>query len=114
MGKGPHVLDCDALIGEAVLDARGQNLGVLAHLMLDAGEGRIAYAVVGRGGVLGIGEKLHAIPWSAITIDAQRQCVVLDVDGETLDAAPVLDRTHWPGTADPAWQAVDRYYGKRT
>ena len=109
----PHVLDCDALLGEPVVDANGESLGVLAHLMLDVGEGRIAYAIVGRGGVLGIGEKLHAIPWSAFSVDAQRNRLVLGIDGETLDRAPAFDRAQWPGTADPSWQAVDRYYEKR-
>ena len=112
MGEGPGscVLGCDTLAGEPVVDTKGERLGVLAHLMLDMKRGRIAYAVVGRGGVLGLGETLHVIPWSAFTLDADRRRLVLDVDGETLDRSPGFDRAHWPATADPAWQAVDHYY----
>jgi len=37
--------------------------------MLDPERGRIAYAVLSFGGFLGMGDKLFAIPWSALTLD---------------------------------------------
>jgi hypothetical protein len=113
-GPGPYVLGCDALLGEPVLDAHGEKVGVLAHLMLDVQRGRIAYAVVGCGGVLGLGEKLHAVPWSAFTLDADRRCLTLALDREALEQAPEFDRSRWPEAAGTTWQAVDRYYENRT
>ena len=113
MDAAPYVLDCEALIGDPVVDGEGRSLGVLAHLMLDAKRGQIAYGVIGRGGVLGIGEKLHAIPWSEFTLDPDRGCLVIAIEPGALDGSPAFDRADWPANADPSWQAVDRYYRKR-
>lgn len=35
------------------------------------------------------------------------------LDCEAVIGDPVVDRADWPANADPSWQAVDRYYGKR-
>lgn len=109
-GTAPCVMGCDALIGEPVVDAAGENIGELAHLMLDLTQGRIAYGVVGRGGVLGLGEKLYAIPWAAFTLDQDLRLTV-DITCDTLERAPGFDAAHWP-SGDGCWRAVDRYYEK--
>jgi hypothetical protein len=81
-------------------------------VMLDVPSGRIAYGVLARGGVFGIGERLFAIPWDALTLDASRKCFVLDVDRDRLERAPGFDRDHWPAMADPHWaERVHRHYG---
>jgi len=110
-GPGPFVMSCGTLSGDAVIDARGDDIGRLEHVMLDVPSGRIAYGVLGRGGVFGIGEKLFAIPWDAFTLDAARRCFVLDVDRERLEKAPGFDRDHWPAMGDAAWATqVHTYY----
>ena len=80
--------------------------------MLDVPSGRVAYAVLSRGGVFGLGAKLFAIPWNALTLDAPRQCFVVGVDRERLDRAAGFDRAHWPSMADEAWaSSVHDYNG---
>lgn len=111
-GPGPLVMSCANLAGDAVIDARGEDLGHLDHVMLDVPSGRIAYGVLARGGVFGIGERLFAIPWDALTLDASRKCFVLDVDRDRLERAPGFDRDHWPAMADRQWaERVHRHYG---
>ena len=90
------------MVGAEVLDARGEPLGRIAHIVIDATRGRIAYAVLARGGVFGIGETLHAIPWSALTFDAQADAFVLD-GLDRLDPARAFDHDRWPAMEDPAW-----------
>jgi sporulation protein YlmC with PRC-barrel domain len=80
-----YVLSCDALVDDEVVNARGQDLGRIAHIVLDVSQGKVAYAVVAHGGVFGIGEKLFAVPWSALVLDAERRCFVLDIPKERLD-----------------------------
>ena len=99
---------CASLAGDPVVNGQGVELGVLEHVMLDVREGRIAYAVLARGGVFGIGERLYAVPWRAVRRDLQSECFVIDIDPETLDAAPSFDRHHWPAM-DRAWR--DRVHG---
>jgi sporulation protein YlmC with PRC-barrel domain len=65
------------LAGGVVLDANDDEVARLDHLVIDVRTGRIAYAVLARGGVFGIGETLFEVPWSALRLDAQREVLVL-------------------------------------
>ena len=113
-GPGPFVMACDSLAGDVVVNDAQEELGTLGHVMIDVPSGTIAYAVLACGGVFGIGEKLFAIPWRALTLDAERHCLVLDVSRQRLDAAPGFDKDHWPSMADPAWaRQVHDYFGVR-
>jgi hypothetical protein len=71
--------------------------------MLDITSGRIAYAVLSFGGFLGMGKKLFALPWGALTLDAIEQRYSLDASKEKLENAEGFDKDHWPSMADPAW-----------
>ena len=83
--------------------------------MLDIRGGRISYAVLSSGGFLGMGDRLFAIPWSALTLDTTNKRFVLDVDVKRLKAAPGFDKDHWPDMADPLWASgVQSYYGTRS
>lgn len=108
------LLSCDSLVGDAVLNHRGEELGTVAHIVVDTANGNIAFAVVACGGVLGIGERLFAVPWAALTIDGERGCLVMNVEKSRLEAAPGFDKDHWPPMADAQWAAeVHDFYGVR-
>ncbi len=110
-GPGPEVMDAATLIGDKVVNANGDTLGKIEAIMLDVGSGRIAYAVLSFGGFLGIGSKLFAIPWSALTLDAKEKRFVLNVSKEKLENAEGFDKDHWPSMADTAWAIkVHEYY----
>ncbi|MGA2548844.1 MAG: PRC-barrel domain-containing protein [Burkholderiaceae bacterium] len=101
----------DTLEGDEVYNHRGDKLGKVRDIMIDVRRGRVAYAVVSRGGILNMGDKLFAIPWSALTLDADRKCFILDLDEQQLDAAPGFDKAHWPSMADIGWaDQVHSYY----
>lgn len=103
-----------SLRGERVLNIRGEMLGEIRDIMLDVPTGSIAYAVLSFGGVMGVGEKLFAIPWSVLTLDADRRCLVLDIERERLKNAPGFDKDHWPSMADPGWvHEVHSFYGSQ-
>ena len=111
-GPGPEVMAADTLAGDPVVNTKGEELGEVTDIMVDVRRGRVAYAVLSAGGFLGIGDKLFAIPWSALTLDADRKCFVLDVEKTRLEEAPGFDKDHWPAMADGRWAAaVHSYYG---
>lgn len=113
-GPGPEIMAASTLEGNDVLDMQGDKLGDIKEIMLDVPHGRIAYAVLSSGGLLGIGEKLFAIPWSALTLDTDRKCFLLDVDADELKDAPGFDKDHWPSMADTTWaNEIHAYYGQR-
>lgn len=112
-GPGPEIMAADTLEGNEVINHVGEKLGDIRHIMLDVPGGQIAYAVLSFGGFLGMGDKLFAVPWSALTLDADRKCFVLNVNQEQLEAAPGFDKDHWPQMADLTWAtSVHEYYGK--
>jgi sporulation protein YlmC with PRC-barrel domain len=74
-----HVVSTDALVDAPVVNAAGDALGRLAYVMLDVAEGRVAYAVLAHGGELGLGERLLAIPWRSLHLDASQARFVLDI-----------------------------------
>jgi nucleotide-binding universal stress UspA family protein/sporulation protein YlmC with PRC-barrel domain len=54
------------LIGAKVQDLTHEDLGTVDDLVLDPASGRVTYAVLRFGGLLGLGEKLFPVPWSAL------------------------------------------------
>ena len=113
-GPGPRLMTASTLEGDKVVNRQGEDLGEIDEIMLDVPRGRIAYAVMSSGGFLGMGEKLFAIPWSALTLDTDNKCFVLDVDKQRLKDAPGFDKDSWPSMADTEFDTrVHSYYGTR-
>ncbi len=113
-GPGPEVMAADTLEGDKVVNPRGEDLGRIEDIMIDVQCGCVAYAVMSSGGAFGMGEKLFAIPWNALTLDAERKCFVLDAERERFEAAPGFDKDHWPSMADTRWATeVHEYYDVR-
>ena len=102
-GPGPDVMAADTLEGDKVYTTDGDDVGKIKDIMLDVRSGRIAYAVLSSGGLLGIGDKLLAIPWSALTLDTERKCFLLSVSSERIKNAPGFDKDHWPAMVDREW-----------
>jgi len=102
-GPGPEIMNAATLAGETVKTPTGDALGKIEAIMLDVRSGRIAYAVLSFGGFLGVGEKLFAIPWNALALDARAKNFILDVGKEKLESAPGFDKDHWPSMADSRW-----------
>lgn len=111
-GPGPRLMGADTLIGNDVCNRKDEDLGDIKEIMLDVSNGQVAYAVLSFGGVLGMGEKLFAVPWSALTLDTVNKRFVLRVDKERLTDAPGFDKDKWPDMQDPTWSKdIHAYYG---
>ena len=107
-----QVLSAGTLTGDDVQNPAGEDLGKIVELMIDLDSGQVVYAVLSFGGVLGLGNKLFAIPWQALTVDTARKRFILDEDKEHLKEAPGFDQDHWPDMADPEWGTrMHEYYG---
>ncbi|MEC4719540.1 PRC-barrel domain-containing protein [Noviherbaspirillum sp. CPCC 100848] len=106
-----HLYRSSKIIGTTLRDAREKKIGNIKDLVLDRERGEIAYAVVSFGGVLGVGRKLHAIPWQALEPSDNGRHYILHADRETISQAPGFDMARWPDMADPAWSGeIDRYW----
>lgn len=111
-GPGPELMGADTLLGNDVYNDKEENLGDIKEIMLDVRTGKIRYAVLSFGGFLGVGEKLFAVPWNALTLDTINKRFILKTDKNQLKDAPGFDPDHWPDMANPAWvKTIHSYYG---
>lgn len=107
-------MGADTLVGNDVYNKKSEDLGDIKEIMLDMRSGRIGYAVLSFGGFIGIGEKLFAVPWDALTLDTQNKRFTLDVAKDRLETAPGFDKDDWPDMADPTWEkGIHAYYGTK-
>lgn len=112
VGPGPRLMGADTLIGNDVYNTHDEDLGDIKEIMLDMQSGRVAYAVLSYGGFLGMGEKLFAVPWNALTLDTANHRFTLDVPKDRLKDAPGFDADQWPDMADQSWaEGVHSFYG---
>jgi sporulation protein YlmC with PRC-barrel domain len=108
-----RVLSASTLDGDSVKNSADEDVGTIKEVMIDIPSGRVAYAVLSVGGFLGIGNRLFAVPWGALTLDEDRKYFILDVDKTRLENAPGFDKDNWPDMSDPSWgEQVYRYYGQ--
>jgi sporulation protein YlmC with PRC-barrel domain len=109
--KFRNVLAASTLSGNSVHNAAGDNLGKVDEIMIDIPAGRVAYAVISFGGFLGLGDKLFAVPWSALKVDEDEKCFVLNADKRSMEKAPGFDKDDWPDMSDPEWESeISNYY----
>jgi len=102
-GPGPDVMGAHTLIGNEVYNHKGEDIGEIKEIMLDMRTGKISYAVLSFGGFLGMGEKLFAAPWTALTLDTTNKRFVLNVEKERLVKSPGFNKDQWPDRADQSW-----------
>ena len=108
----PRTLSATTMIGDKVVTGYGEDLGKIEELMIDLENARVGYAVLSFGGLLGIGDKLFAIPLEALRLDAENHRFVLDIDRERLEQAPGFDKDDWPEADDLGYRReVFAFYG---
>jgi hypothetical protein len=98
----------------AVFDIDSDRIGHIDDLSIDKVSGEVAYAVLAAGGFLGLGEKLHPVPWSILKYDTRLQGYVVPLSKEGLKAAPSYDRAELgdEGGGDARYrEPVFGYYG---
>jgi sporulation protein YlmC with PRC-barrel domain len=82
------VIAADKVEGTAVYNMNGDKIGTIRNVMIDKLSGKVVYATMAVGGVLGIGEKYHALPWNVLTYNPDLGGYQLDVDREKLEQGP--------------------------
>lgn len=104
------------LTGTNVINLQNKTLGQIEDLVIDVQDGTVAYATVSYGGVLGVGESQATVPWAALSLNAERNRVVLETNRETLEGlafreATAIDDTyardlHQQFEREPYWQTL--------
>ncbi len=106
----PDFLSADTIEGDKVVNADGDDLGKIEDLMIDLDNGRVGYAVLSFGGLLGKGDKLFAIPWQALSLRLHEHAFMLDIPKDVLEKAEGFDKDNWPVTREELSRTYT-YYG---
>ena len=110
--RGPGPMSAGTFAGINVYNHKAEPLGNIKELMLDARSGEVNYAVLTFGGFLGMGDRLFAVPWNALTLDTKNKRFVLSVEKDRLKQAPGFDKDKWPDMTDKSWaREIHSYYG---
>ena len=98
--EAPPVPKASTFIGSSVMNAEGEKLGKIEDLVIDPATGRITYAALSYGSILGLGGKLFAVSWEALKLQPEGKTFVLNVSKEALESAPGFDKSNWPKQPD--------------
>lgn len=105
------LIGSDKVEGTAVYDTDDQKIGTITRLMIDKRSGQVAYAVVGFGGFLGIGDDYYPLPWHSLSYDADLGGYMTTITVGQLKGAPKFDEESKWDWSDPTHsRAVNDYY----
>ena len=102
------LIGSDKVEGTAVYGRDEKKIGSIERVMIDKMSGKVAYAVIGYGGFLGIGDDHYPTPWSSLKYDTRLGGYVVGITADLLNDAP-----RYSNDNDWAWSRADdeRVYG---
>jgi hypothetical protein len=116
----PEQLDHPLVLSSRVLktpvfDRAGTRLGHVDDLSIEKDGGRVIYAIMSFGGLLGIGEKFHPVPWSLLDYDSDRLGFTVELDPSVLKDAPAYTPEELRDLGGPDYrrlgETIFSYYG---
>jgi sporulation protein YlmC with PRC-barrel domain len=107
-----EVIRAKKVIGTSVKNSAGEKIGQVEDIVLDKLSNNIVYAVVGFGGFLGMNEKFHPVPWSALDYVESEDSYVVPFTKDELKAAPAdsLEKLTRADGAAAYSQSANAYY----
>jgi len=105
-----NLIGSDKVDGTAVYGSDERRIGSIERVMIDKISGKVAYAVLGYGGFLGMGEDHYPTPWSNLKYDTRLGGYRLAITKDQLERAPKYSNEsdwNWNRQND---QTVYEYY----
>ena len=107
---GNPLISASKVQGTAVYNMEGERLGHVEDVMLHKLSGKVAFAIMSFGGVLGIGHKHTPLPWSVLTYDENKNGYVVPMGKEQLERGPSYDKDELTNDDNGWGQRVNDYY----
>ncbi|HVC50452.1 MAG TPA: PRC-barrel domain-containing protein [Stellaceae bacterium] len=108
-----RLIASDKVEGTAVRRSNSDKVGAIERVMIDKRTGRVAYAVMSFGGILGMGSDYVALPWNVLRYNEALDAYELNMSDDQLRNAPVATTGFFTtGIADRQWEDnIHRHYG---
>ncbi len=105
----------DQLLDTDLVSPGDETLGSVHDLVLNPHTGKIAYLIISRGGLFGIGASYVPVPWGAVKAAPNASMLVLDTTKAAMSAAPQVSDNEFSasGQFDQESQKVDAYWASR-
>jgi hypothetical protein len=108
------LIGSDKVEGTAVYGPDEQKIGSIERVMIEKTSGRVSYAVLGFGGLLGIGNDHYPLPWNALKYDTRLGGYRTGITVDELNGAPKYEsESGWDWADQGRTKSVDDYYGSR-
>jgi len=103
------------LIGMDVRNQNDEHLGHIKDLVIDWKTEGVSYAVISTApkALLGMDEKLLAVPLTALAASPDHKCLILNADKTKVEAAMGFNKDNWPSVSNPSWGA-EPFWQKET
>jgi hypothetical protein len=106
-----NLIGSDKVEGTAVYSADSQRIGSIERVMIDKISGKTAYAVLGFGGFLGIGNDHYPLPWESLKYDTDLGGYVAGITESQLTGAPKYSsESNWNWSDPAVARRVNDYY----
>jgi sporulation protein YlmC with PRC-barrel domain len=100
------------LLGAKIVNSQGDQIGVVADVVLTPDRDAVSYVVLSTGWAWGLPDKYFAVPWSQFQLPPGGNGKVLILPGISwaqLDQAKGFNKAHWPPTASANWLSGENY-----
>jgi hypothetical protein len=107
-----NLIGSDKVEGTAVYGAGDTKIGTIERVMIDKVSGKVSYAVLGFGGIWGLGNDHYPLPWQSLKYDTRLGGYVTGITEQQLRGAPKYrDASDWNWSDAAQNRAVNAYYG---
>jgi sporulation protein YlmC with PRC-barrel domain len=109
-----RLMRADVVIGSDLRNRKDEELGEIKDVVIDPTDRSIAYVLVSRGGFLGFGSELVAVPWQDLRATPDHEIFVLDVPRSAFEKAPAVGSANFAETASREWrQKLDQFWNEQ-
>lgn len=91
------------LIGSTVKNPNGEDLGKVSDMIVQRGSGRIVFAVINSGSVLGMGGKDFAVPLNELTWSDKDECYQANMTPEQVERQTEFLPDDWNNLQSDSW-----------
>jgi hypothetical protein len=107
-----RLIGSDKVEGTSVYGADRSKIGSIERVMIDKVSGRVSYAVLGFGGILGLGNDHYPLPWQSLKYDTELGGYVTGITTKELESAPKYrEQSEWNWEDNAAVRGINAHYG---